>query len=131
MCSAVLVFVSSEAGVTGGLVCALIADFCVDEAGVGDVISGLLDLSVVVAVIVAVVVVSVSDADLLMITGTVAGTSDMDEGLALRLSASGCESKAVNEVAVVVAGSLASNFGCSFSTARTKVASSEACGLIF
>ena len=142
MCSAVLAFVSSEAGVTGGLVCALVADFCVDEAGVGDVISGLLVLSVVVAVLVAVlvaivvvvvvaVVVSVSDSDLLMIAGAVAGTSDMAEGLALRLSASGCESKAVDEGVVVVADGLASSFGCLFSTARTKVASSVAIGLIF
>ena len=128
MCTAVLAFVSSEAGVTGGLVCSLVADFCVDEAGVGDVISGLLVLSVVVVVA---VVVSVSDADLLIIAGTVAGTSDMAEGLTLRLSASGCESKAVDEGAVVVADALASSFGCIFSTARTKVASSEACGLIF
>lgn len=126
MCSAVLAFVSSEAGVTGWLVYALVADFCVDEAGVGDVISGLLVLSVVVAV-----VVSVSDADPLMIAGTVAGTSDMAEGLALRLSASGCESKAVDEGVVVVADGLASSFGCLFSTARTKVASSVAIGLIF
>jgi len=140
MCSAVLAFVSSEAGVTGGLVCALVADFCVDEAGVGDVISGLLVLSVVVAVLVAIVdvvvvvvavVVSVSDSDLLMIAGAVAGTSDMAEGLALRLSASGCESKAVDEGVVVVADGLASSFGCLFSTARTKVASSVAIGLIF